>query len=482
MLEIIKNKIWELLKDKEVSLVMIFHKDGEILWHRGREIKGKSLEDGMGFCKSYIIKSMKDLKGVEKEDILVTLSGEGGSDSAEYLSIKSLLILPILPVLILPMKDEFFLYIDSGSKEFFTEMEINSFRLLGGLLCEAFHYIRQRSGSKEITGESDIIEGIRDLVLKYSIEDEPVLLTGETGSGKTHIAKLIHNYSGRRGGFVVINTPSIQESLFESTLFGHKKGSFTDAISDKKGLVGDAAGGTLFFDEIAEVPISYQSKLLRFIDTKRYRVLGENKEREADVRIIAATNRDLSEAIKNKDFREDLYYRLNTFEIEIPPLRERKEDIRGFVLENGRCLKGKVMGQGFWEELENYDWPGNIRELISVMKRVGVLSKNHELTGEDVRASIAHYSYRDKLNYNKSREDKLSNIWKQIESGKTFWEVVKEPYLKRDLNREQVREIIKTILKKSNSSKIIDIMDKINLEKKDHKKLLDFLSNHKISL
>jgi DNA-binding NtrC family response regulator len=381
----------------------------------------------------------------------------------------------------LPIKEGFFLYIDSGNKEFFTDIEIDSFRLLGELLCEAFHYIRQRSGSKEITGKSDIIEGIRDLVLKYSIEDEPVLLTGETGSGKTHIARLIHNYSGRRGKFVSVSTPSMQETLFESTLFGHKKGSFTDAISDKKSLVEDAEGGTLFFDEIAEVSISSQLKLLRFIDTKRYRVLGENKEREADVRIIAATNRDLSEAIKNKDFREDLYYRLNTFEIEIPPLRERKEDIREFVLENGRCLKGKSMENGFWEELENYNWPGNIRELFSVMKRVGVLSKNHELRGEDVRRSIAHYSYRDKVNCNKSNEDKISNIWKQIGSGKTFWEVVKEPYLKRDLNREQVREIIKMGLNKC-EGKYKNLIKLFNLGEKDYHRFMRFLNEQRLSI
>jgi DNA-binding NtrC family response regulator len=261
----------------------------------------------------------------------------------------------------------------------------------------------------------------------------------------------------------------------------HKKGSFTDAISDKRGYVDDAEEGTLFFDEIAEVPISCQLKLLRFIDTKRYRVLGENKEREADVRIIAATNRDLSEAIKNKEFREDLYYRLNTFEIEIPPLRERKEDIREFVLENARCLKGKVMVNGFWEELENYNWPGNIRELISVMKRVGVLSKNHELTGEDVKKSIAHYSYRDKVNYNKNSEDKINNIWKQIESGKTFWEVVKEPYLRRDLNREEVKYIINKAFEKGDRN-YKSSLKYLNISKKDYKKILNFFMVHKIKI
>jgi len=178
MLEIIKNKIWELLKDKEVSLVMIFHRNGEILWHRGREIKGKSIEKGEGFCKTHIRETLENLNSVEKKDAMIKMLGDEDSDSAEYLSIKSLLILPI--------NEKFFVYIDSGSKEFFTEMEINSFRLLGGLLCEVFHYIRQGSGFKEITGKSKSVEGIRDLVLKYSVEDEAVLLTGETGSGDTY--------------------------------------------------------------------------------------------------------------------------------------------------------------------------------------------------------------------------------------------------------------------------------------------------------
>ena len=309
--------------------------------------------------------------------------------------------------------------------------------------------------------------------------DGPVLLTGETGSGKTHIAKLIHNYSGRRGDFVVINTPSIQESLFESTLFGHKKGSFTDAISDKRGYVEDAEAGTLFFDEISEVPISCQSKLLRFIDTKRYRVLGENREREADVRIIAATNRDLSEAIKNNKFREDLYYRLNTFEIEIPPLRERKEDIREFVLENGRCLKGKVMGQGFWEELENYDWPGNIRELFSVMKRVGVLSKNHELTGEDVKRSIAHYSYRDIINIRKTDIDKTEQIWEQIKSGKSFWEVVWKSFISRDVKRSEVKSIIKRFYLESDKN-LKETARKMGIKEKEYPRFISSIHKYKI--
>ena len=160
-------------------------------------------------------------------------------------------------------------------------------------------------------------------------------------------------------------------------------------------------------------------------------------------------------------------------------MRERKEDIREFVLENAKCLKGKSIGDGFWEELEDYDWPGNIRELISVLKRVGALNKNHELTGEDVKRSIGHYSYRDKVNYNKSREDKISNIWKQIESGKTFWEVVKEPYLKRDLNREQVREVIKMGLNKC-EGKYKNLIKLFNLGEKDYHRFMTFLSDNRI--
>ncbi len=165
---------------------------------------------------------------------------------------------------------------------------------MGELLSDSIALIRNREDDVGgITGESDIAENIKDIVLKYSLEDNPILLLGETGVGKSHAAELIHKFSGRKGKFITAYLPAIQESLFESEMFGHKKGSFTGAIADKRGLIDEAKGGTIFLDEISEIPISFQTKLLRFIETKKYYRLGESVEQKTDVRIVAATNKEL---------------------------------------------------------------------------------------------------------------------------------------------------------------------------------------------
>jgi transcriptional regulator with PAS, ATPase and Fis domain len=239
----------------------------------------------------------------------------------------------------------------------------------------------------EISGESEEINKVKELIVKYSIEEDPILILGETGVGKSHAAELIHKYSSMSGKFVIADTTIINENLFESEMFGHKKGAFTGAIVDKKGLVDEAKGGTLFIDEIAEVPFSFQAKLLRIIDTKKYRILGETTERKADMRIITATNKVLLKEIEKKEFREDLYYRLNVFQIEIPPLRKRKSDIRALVMERRKYLKGKKIGEEFWKVVCNYDWPGNCRELFTVLKRAGILL-NSPIRGADIKSII----------------------------------------------------------------------------------------------
>jgi transcriptional regulator with PAS, ATPase and Fis domain len=327
MFESIKSQLWDILKKKEISLVMIFDKNGEILWHKGRKIEGKSIHLGAGFPRSFAKKIITHGDIIKKENVEIVAFGDNLSESALNLSVKSLIILPI--------KKDFFLYVDSGTKEYFTDADIEVFRVMGQLLEKMIENVMENEADiNGITGVSSEIKKIREMVLKYSLEEEPVLLIGETGVGKSHIAELIHQYSGRSGRFVVAEITSIIENLFESTMFGHRKGSFTDAKDDRIGLVREADKGTLFIDEISEVPISCQAKLLRFIDKKRYRVIGESKEREADVRIVAASNRDLQQAINDKEFREDLYYRLHVLEIEIPPLRGRKEDIREFITKN----------------------------------------------------------------------------------------------------------------------------------------------------
>ncbi len=467
MIESIKNQIWDILKGKEISLAIIYDKDGKILWTKGRAIIGNSVNSGFGFSKTAIKKTLENPKLLKGDDVIVeSLFGKDLSHSAKSIPVKSLAIIPI--------NDFFFLYIDSGTKEGFNETDYSMFKVLGKMFSEEIAKIVVNEYG--ISGISKKAQSIREHIMKFSIEEEPVLLLGETGVGKSYIANLIHGYSGRLGKFEVVETTTLNESLFESTMFGHKKGSFTGALFDKKGVVQEADGGTLFFDEIADIPISFQSKLLRFIETKRYRVLGENSEREADVRIVAATNRKLERLMENKMFREDLYYRLHVLEIEIPPLRDRKEDIKSFVMENKKYLKGKSIGDDFYKALQDYSWPGNVRELINVLKRAGILLSG-PITGDAINSIV--YRKRNLNNVVVSENSKLQKIWMALRSGTDFWEAVKIPYLDRDLNRSEVKKIISMGLEETNG-KYVQLTEIFNLKKNEYRQFMKFLYRNKL--
>lgn len=471
MLESIKNKLWHMLERKEVSLALFFNKEGRILWHRGRKIIGKTVQDGDGFSKTYIIKAMKSTRAIEDENILcpVTSRYSALTRSAQMLKIKSIIILPVR---------DFFLYIDSGIRNSFNKTDIEIFKVLAELLRETVDQIEKNGKDFDgISGESQEIQNIRDQVLKYSLEEEPVLLLGETGSGKSHVAGLVHRSSGRKGKFFTIHCPTIPENLFESEIFGHKKGAFTDAKHDKKGYIDEAQKGTLFFDEISEVPLNFQAKLLRFIETKQYMVLGDTVEKKADIRIVAASNKDLRTEIEAKRFREDLFFRLQVLEIRVPPLRERTEDIKCFVLENIKYLKGKKIGAGFWKSICDYDWPGNIRELITVLKRAGIHA-GETVTGEDIRSALTG-DYYSKAAHKK--DEGIKHILEDIAAGKSFWEAVRKPFLNRDLNRGEVKTIIRQFLDKS-SGKYKDILANLNIKPEEHKKFLNFINDNGLVL
>jgi transcriptional regulator with PAS, ATPase and Fis domain len=466
--EIIKTKLWELLREKDVSLAMLYNREGEILWHKGREIIGRTIEEGEGFSKSYIKRTIIKPHTIEEEDVFIVSETDTLSKSAGVLRIKSLIIQPV--------SDCFYLYADSGTKKSFSAADREVFKVIGGLLGETINKVKKSQHDVGgITGSSPEINEIRELVLKYSLEEYTVLLLGDTGSGKSHISELIHRYSGRKGKFFTVNTPGIPDNLFESEIFGHKKGAFTDAKADKKGFVDEAKAGTLFFDEIAEIPLKFQSKLLRFIETKKYQVLGEPMERAADVRIVAATNRDLKEAIRTNRFREDLYFRLQVLVIDIPPLKKRKEDIRDLVLEYRKLLKGKEIGPGFWEAIFCHDWPGNVRELLTVLTRAGIQSSG-AITGEAIKSFINPCLHKITT---AEKDDKSAQIRADIKEGKDFWEVVWQPFINRYLNRDEIKRILKEGYINSNYS-LKKLSLQMNIKDSEFKKFIAVLHKYNI--
>jgi DNA-binding NtrC family response regulator len=465
MLNVIESKVWDLLKKRKVSFAMIYDIDGNILWHKGRSINGRTIDDGIGFSKTYIMETLVKGDTRKQGGLIISVNGDNATKSGCYLFLKSLIVKQI--------SDDYFLYIDSRFADSFSPWDCEIFLVLGEILRDTLHQVQKKENDiQEAAGTGKTINEIHKLISTYSMVDEPLFLTGETGTGKTYIAELIHNRSGRKGKFKIIHTPSIPESLFESEVFGHKKGAFTNAAYDKKGLVEEAAGGTLLIDEITEVSVALQAKLLRFIETGKYTRLGESFEREVDVRIIAATNKNLQKAIENKEFREDLYYRLNVFEIELPPLRERKQDLEALVREKIKYLNGKKIGDGFWQAIYNYDWPGNVRELISVMKRAGFL-ENDIITGKDIQ-EIIHGSYRNRNIKAKTGTDENNQIWNDLKKGKSFWEAVKKPFLSRDLKRSEVKELITGELVEC-GGRYKKLLKVFNLKEGDYHRFMRFL-------
>jgi DNA-binding NtrC family response regulator len=241
----------------------------------------------------------------------------------------------------------------------------------------------------DLVGQSAALRHIVSQIDLVALTEASVLILGETGTGKELVAHEIHRRSKRKDGPLVrVNCASIPRELFESEFFGHMRGSFTGAVKDRAGRFETAEGGTIFLDEVGEIPMDIQNKLLRVLQEKRYERVGDDRTRRADVRIIAATNRDLKKAVSDGRFREDLYYRLNVFPIQVTPLRERLDDIpslaKHFVELSTRdlkCAKPRLNRAGI-TKLQNYDWPGNVRELRNVIERAVILARGGALDFE----------------------------------------------------------------------------------------------------
>ena len=248
----------------------------------------------------------------------------------------------------------------------------------------------------QMIGSSPAYRRMLSLVEQVADSSATILIQGESGAGKELVARTIHERSGRRNGpFVAVNCAALPETLLESELFGYEKGAFTGAASRKEGRFELASSGTLFLDEVADLSLVTQPKILRVLQEGEFERLGGTRTIQVDVRIVAATNQDLSDMVKEKRFREDLYYRLNVITVRVPPLRERHEDIRllaqhylrVYAAKNGRKLEG--FSNEALERLESYAWPGNVRELENLIERSVLLARKDRIDAEDLPEEVA---------------------------------------------------------------------------------------------
>ena len=359
------------------------------------------------------------------DTVLLDIDFSETTNGIEWLE-KILGMKPNLPVIMVSYFDDPDIIVEAlqkGAVDYIHKLsDINTFvsRIKNSINRFSYEII---NNSNEIIANSRGMIKVLEEVESVVGTNTSVLLLGESGVGKTMLAKYIHQKSLRsNNNFVTLNVPSIPEALFESELFGHAKGAFTGAINNKIGKVEYADKGTLFIDEISEIPLPMQAKLLRFIEEKRYEKVGEVQSKEADVRIITASNRDLFNESATGNFRKDLFYRISQYIIEIPPLRKRKEDIiplASLILQK-KCQeynkKKKIFSSAACDLLKEYDWPGNIRELINFIGRI-VLKTNgkQELSENDVEANlngdIQHQTKVERfVRYNEYKESEIGKI------------------------------------------------------------------------
>jgi len=287
--------------------------------------------------------------------------------------------------------------------------------------------LQENIGDSSIIGDSPAMKKVLSTVSSVAPTDTTVLVTGESGTGKELVARAVHAMSPRsENAFVTINCAAIPENLLESELFGHTKGAFTGATSSREGKFSRADRGTLFLDEIGEIPNNIQVKLLRAIEEKTFERVGSNTPIKVDVRIVAATNRDLSREIQEGNFREDLYYRLNVINIHIPPLRDRREDISAlfehYVQHLSQKLNKPVSGitPDARDLLLRYSWPGNVRELVNVIERAIVLLRGEVIDTDDLpidsqKASEYGHQYRNEDNIPNLKDIEREHIRRTLE-------------------------------------------------------------------
>ena len=338
-------------------------------------------------------------------------------------------------------------------------------------------------------GVSAAIRGVEEEIDYAARSGAKVLITGESGVGKEVVARLIHDRGNRRNApLVAINCAGIPDSLLESELFGHVRGSFTDAHRDKAGWLERAHGGTIFMDEIGEMSLRMQALLLRFLETGEIQRVGSDRQvPNVDVRVIAATHRRLINLVADKTFREDLYYRLNVIHIEVPPLRDRREDIlillNYFFKNFGESYRLQVpdVGPEAVKHLTDYHWPGNVRELRNVAERLILRSSNGRVDVEALVREIGRgvVAGRPPARGAKSIEVSTSQVMfdRILRGGASFWSVAYEPFMARDLTRRDIRELVRLGLEHTRGNYKL-LVTTFNMAPEEYKKFLNFLRKY----
>jgi transcriptional regulator with PAS, ATPase and Fis domain len=309
-------------------------------------------------------------------------------------------------------------------------------------------------------GKSEVMKKLIERVRAAARVPGSVLVIGETGSGKELVARAIHQHSERGSGrFVAIDCGALPEELIESELFGYRRGAFTTATADKPGLFEEANGGTLFLDEIANTSRRFQAKLLRALQERQIRRLGDLTPRTVDIRVIAATNCDLRVLISKGDFREDLFYRLSVFSIQVPPLRKRLDDVP--LLVEAMLAQRKRITRDALHKLQGYDFPGNVRELENIIESA-------VYTAEAEVIEPAHIVLPGEMPQNDA--DDVLHV-------DNFWDSIARPYAERRITRTHIEHVVRCGLEKTggNYSRLIELF---NLPKSDYKRFMDFLRRH----
>jgi len=338
----------------------------------------------------------------------------------------------------------------------------------------------------QMIGRSPEIIALQQEIDRVARSDAKVLITGESGVGKEIVARAIHSRGPRATNvFAPVNCAGLPETLLESELFGHVKGSFTGAYRDKPGKLELAHMGTIFMDEVGEMTLRMQGLLLRFLETGELQKVGsENAARHVNVRVVAATNRDLREMIKQGTFREDLFYRLNVIHIAVPPLRERRDDIpllishflEQFAAQNRSAVM--TVAPDAMKAMCEYSWPGNVRELENVMERLIVTAEGDTIRAEHLPSEIQTH---DRVALRPKRERRrtvVDDLYKRmVQQHESFWTAVYPVFMDREITRTNVREVVRRGLEEARGNyKIVARL--FNMEPRDYKRFLNFLRKH----